>query len=207
MFMGLLEIFFIAVGLAMDAFAVSITLGLSVKKLKPAEIIIPGVYFGFFQSLMPWIGYFAGVLFANKIEAIDHWIAFALLGLIGGKMIKDSFSGEEGSDKGRNEGKGGGTNKEKEEPDKYAFGFIRMLILSIATSIDALAVGTTFAFFKVNIYTAIVITGPVTFFIAMGGVIIGHTFGTRFKSKAELIGGAVLIIIGIKIIIENMVFK
>jgi putative Mn2+ efflux pump MntP len=187
--MGLLEIVFIALGLAMDAFAVSITLGLAAEKPKPAEIMIPGLYFGFFQSLMPLIGYLAGVLFANKIETLDHWIAFALLGFIGGKMIKDSFS------------------KEKEEkPDENSFGFIKMLVLSVATSIDALAVGTSFAFFKVNIYTAILITGPVTFFIAIGGVIIGNIFGTRFKSKAEFIGGAVLIIIGIKILIENMLF-
>jgi putative Mn2+ efflux pump MntP len=190
--MGLPEIVFIAVGLAMDAFAVSITLGLSAKKLRPADIVIPGVYFGFFQSLMPAIGYFAGFFFANKIENLDHWIAFALLGFIGGKMIKDSFSAE------KNEG---------EENGKNSLGFIKMLILSVATSVDALAVGTTFAFFKVNIYTAILITGPVTFFIAMCGVIIGHVFGARFRSKAEFAGGAVLIIIGIKIVIENLFFS
>jgi putative Mn2+ efflux pump MntP len=188
--MGLLEIVLIAVGLAMDAFAVSITLGLSTKKPRPREIIIPGLYFGFFQSLMPAIGYFAGLFFVNKFENLDHWIAFALLGFIGGKMIKDSFSKKNG----------------EEETGKISFGFIKMLLLSVATSIDALAVGTTFALFKVNIFTAIAITGPVTFFIAMGGVIIGGIFGTRFKSKAEFAGGAVLVIIGIKIVIEHMVF-
>jgi putative Mn2+ efflux pump MntP len=191
--MGLAEIFLIAIGLAMDAFAVSITLGLSVKKPKPAEIVIPGLYFGFFQSLMPAIGYFAGVFFVNKLGELDHWIAFALLGLIGGKMIKDSFSKEGGEEK-------------EEEIDKNSFGFIKMLILALATSIDALAVGTTFAFFRVNIYTAILITGPVTFFIAICGVIIGSTFGTRFKAKAEFSGGAVLIIIGIKVVIEHIFF-
>ncbi|MDR0642562.1 MAG: manganese efflux pump MntP family protein [Treponema sp.] len=185
--MGLLEIILIAVGLAMDAFAVSITLGLSAKKPKLREIMIPGVYFGFFQSLMPAIGYFAGVYFAAKIENLDHWIAFVLLGFIGGKMIKDSFSKEKGG----------------ERAEDNSFGFTKMLILSVATSIDALAVGTTFAFFQVNIYTAILITGAVTFFIAMAGVIIGSIFGTRFKSKAEFIGGAVLVIIGIKIVIEG----
>jgi putative Mn2+ efflux pump MntP len=189
--MGLPEIVFIAVGLAMDAFAVSITLGLSAKKLRPADIVIPGVYFGFFQSLMPAIGYFAGFFFAHKIESLDHWIAFALLGFIGGKMIKDSFSAEK---------------TEGEKSGKNSLGFVKMLILSVATSIDALAVGTTFAFFKVNIYTAILITGPVTFFIAICGVIIGHIFGTRFRSKAEFVGGTVLIIIGIKIVIENLFF-
>jgi putative Mn2+ efflux pump MntP len=188
--MGLLEIVLIAAGLAMDAFAVSITLGLSAKKPKLREIMIPGLYFGFFQSLMPAIGYFAGLFFAAKFEDLDHWIAFALLGFIGGKMIKDSFSREE----------------EEEKPGKNPFGFIRMLVLAIATSIDALAVGTTFAFFEVNIYAAIAITGPVTFFIAMGGVIIGGIFGTKFKSKAEFAGGAVLIGIGIKIVIEHLLF-
>ncbi|MDR0375385.1 MAG: manganese efflux pump MntP family protein [Treponema sp.] len=188
--MGSLEIVLIAVGLAMDAFAVSITLGLSAKKLKPALIIIPGVYFGFFQFLMPVAGYFAGVYFANKIEYIDHWIAFALLGVIGGKMIKDSFSKEQG------EGEANGDS----------FGFIKMLVLAIATSIDALAVGVTYAFFNVNIYTAAMTTGVITCFIAMSGVIIGGAFGMRFKSKAELMGGAVLIIIGIKFVVEHLFF-
>jgi putative Mn2+ efflux pump MntP len=184
---GLWEIVFIAVGLAMDAFAVSITLGLSAKKPGPREILIPGVYFGFFQSLMPVIGYFTGIYFANKIQKADHWIAFVLLGLIGGKMILESFSKEK---------------KEKKE-EKNPFGFIRMLILAIATSIDALAVGITFALLNVAIYKAILITGTVTFFISMCGVIIGNIFGTKFKSKSEFLGGAVLILIGIKIIIEH----
>ncbi|MDR2136318.1 MAG: manganese efflux pump MntP family protein [Treponema sp.] len=188
--MGLAEIVFIAIGLAMDAFAVSITLGLSVEKPKLTDIMIPGVYFGFFQSLMPAIGYAAGIFFVDKFENLDHWIAFALLGFIGGKMIKDSLSKE----------------NERKKPDKNSFGFVKMLVLAVATSIDALAVGTTFAFFKVNIYTAILITGPVTFFIAMGGVIIGNVFGARFRSKAEFAGGAVLIIIGIKIVIEHTFF-
>ncbi|MDR0708109.1 MAG: manganese efflux pump MntP family protein [Treponema sp.] len=188
--MDLLEIVLIAVGLAMDAFAVSITLGLSTRKLRPTRIIIPGVYFGFFQFLMPVIGYFAGVYFANKIEYLDHWIAFALLGVIGGKMIKDSFSKEHG------EG----------EADGDSFGFIKMLVLAVATSIDALAVGVTFAFLKVNIYTAASITGVITCFIAMSGVIIGSIFGMRFKSIAGCMGGAVLVIIGIKIVIEHMFF-
>ncbi|MDR0704274.1 MAG: manganese efflux pump MntP family protein [Planctomycetaceae bacterium] len=188
--MGLLEIVLIAVGLAMDAFAVSITLGLSAKKLTLTEIIIPGVYFGFFQFLMPLAGYFAGIYFANKIENLDHWIAFALLGLIGGKMIKDSFSKE----------------NRKEKIDKNSFGFINMFMLAVATSIDALAIGVTFAFFRVPIYTAVLITGTITFFIAMCGVIIGNIFGTKFKSKAELLGGTVLILIGIKMVIEHTLF-
>ncbi|MDR1468956.1 MAG: manganese efflux pump MntP family protein [Spirochaetaceae bacterium] len=190
--MRLWEIVLIAVGLAMDAFAVSITLGLSTKKPTPTEILVPGVYFGFFQALMPAIGYFVGVYFASKIERLDHWIAFALLGFIGGKMIKDSFA------EGRNENEG--------KTDKRRHGFVKMLVLAVATSIDALAVGITFAFFKVNIYTAICITGMTTFFIAMCGVIIGSVFGARFRSKAEFAGGAVLVAIGIKIVIEHVFF-
>jgi putative Mn2+ efflux pump MntP len=183
------EIVLIAIGLAMDAFAVSITLGLSVTKPKVKEFVIPGVYFGFFQALMPALGYFTGIYFTNKIQNLDHWIAFILLGFIGGKMIKESFSREK-------EGK----------PVENAFNFIKMLVLSIATSIDALAVGITFAFFEVNIFKAVLITGTTTLFISMGGVKIGNIFGTKFKSKAEFIGGTVLILIGIKIIIEHIFF-
>jgi putative Mn2+ efflux pump MntP len=185
--MSLLEIFLIGVGLAMDAFAVSITLGLSAKKPKITEMMIPGVYFGLFQSIMPAIGYFAGTYFTSKIENADHWITFVLLGFIGGKMIKDSFSKE--------------TQETKE--DKNSFGFIQMLGLAVATSIDALAVGITFAFLKVNIYTAVLVIGVTTFVISTCGVKIGSIFGTKFKSKAEFIGGAILVIIGIKIVIEH----
>jgi putative Mn2+ efflux pump MntP len=185
--MGLFEIIVIAVGLAMDAFAVSITLGLSVKNLRFRQMMIPGIYFGFFQALMPAIGYFVGIYFADKIQNLDHWIAFALLGFIGGRMIKESFSKE------RND-----------EAAEYSFKFIQMLVLALATSIDALAVGITFAFFKVNIIKAITITGVITFFISIGGIKIGNIFGTKYKSRAEFIGGAILIIIGIKIVIEHM---
>jgi putative Mn2+ efflux pump MntP len=186
--MGFLEIVLIAVALAMDAFAVSITLGLSVTKPKVKELIIPGVYFGAFQALMPAIGYFAGIYFAHKIQNADHWIAFVLLGIIGGKMIKESFS----------------KKRDEEKTAEYAFRFSKMLVLAVATSIDALAVGITFAFFEVNIFKAILITGTITLFISLCGVKIGSLFGTKFKSKAEFIGGAVLIMIGIKILIEHI---
>jgi putative Mn2+ efflux pump MntP len=188
---NILEIVLIAIGLAMDAFAVSITLGLSVKNLSPKEIIIPGLCFGFFQALMPMIGYFTGFYFANRIQTLDHWIAFGLLSFIGGKMIKDSLSPEQG----------------QEETEAYSFGFLKMLVLGLATSIDALAVGITFAFFQVRIFKAIAITGMVTLCIAMGGVKIGNIFGTRFKAKAELLGGIVLVLIGIKIVIEHIFFN
>jgi putative Mn2+ efflux pump MntP len=185
--MGLLEIIFIAVALSMDAFAVSITLGLSVKKLKLKQILIPGIYFGFFQALMPLIGYFTGINFANKIQNIDHWVAFALLGIIGGKMIKESFS------------------KKEQKVNKNSFRFMTMLLLAIATSVDALAVGITFAFFEINIFMAIVIIGLTTFCISIGGVKIGNIFGAKHKSKAEFIGGAILVILGLKILIEHLI--
>jgi len=186
--MNILEILLIAIGLSMDAFAVSITLGLSVEKPKIKEIIIPGIYFGFFQALMPLIGYFAGINFANKIQNLDHWVAFALLGFIGGKMIKDSFS------------------KEEKKVSEKTFQFTTMLLLAIATSIDALVVGITFSFFEINIFKAIIIIGLITFFISIGGVKIGNIFGVKYKSKAEFIGGTVLIILGIKILVEHLFF-
>jgi putative Mn2+ efflux pump MntP len=186
--MGFFEIVLIAVGLSMDAFAVSISLGLSVTKPKAKELIIPGIYFGGFQALMPAIGYFAGTYFANKIQNADHWIAFVLLGFIGGKMVKESFSKENG----------------EEKQAEYAFRFVKMLVLAIATSIDALAVGITFAFFEINIFKAVLITGVTTLFISVCGVKIGNIFGTKFKSKAEFAGGTVLILIGIKILIEHI---
>jgi putative Mn2+ efflux pump MntP len=187
--MGLPEIIIIAVGLSMDAFAVSVTLGLSVRKHQIKEIIIPGIYFGFFQALMPLIGYFTGINFAAKIQSLDHWIAFVLLGFVGGKMIWDSFSKEE--------------HQAKENP----FRFAAMLLLAIATSIDALAVGITFSFFEINIFKAIVITGFATFCISIAGVKIGNIFGAKYKSKAEFIGGAVLVILGLKILVEHLVFS
>jgi len=184
--MGIFEIILIAICLSMDAFAVSITLGLTVKKPKVKEFLIPGIYFGFFQALMPFIGFFAGTYFAQKIQNLDHWIAFVLLGFIGGKMIKDSFSKDD--------------NKVKENP----FRVTAMLLLAIATSIDALVVGVTFALFEINILKAIIITGLTTFCISTCGVKIGNVFGAKYKSKAEFIGGAVLIILGLKILFEHI---
>jgi putative Mn2+ efflux pump MntP len=186
--MGLLEIFIIAVGLSMDAFAVSITLGLSVKKPRIREYLIPGIFFGFFQALMPLIGHFAGSLFADKIKNFDHWIAFVLLGFIGGNMIKESFC------------------KDDDAKGENAFKFLKMLVLAIATSIDALAVGITFAFFEVSIYFSILIISITTFTISVAGVKIGNIFGIKFKSKAEFIGGLVLVLLGVKILIEHLFF-
>lgn len=172
----------------MDAFAISIMLGLSIKKPTIKEIIIPGIYFGFFQALMPLIGYFIGVHFVNYVQNYDHWIAFFLLVIIGGKMIKESFSK--------------GNEKTSDNPLQLA----KMLLLAIATSIDALAIGLTFAFFKINILLAILIIGLTTFCISTGGVKIGNLFGIKFKSKAEFFGGTILIILGFKILIEHLFF-
>jgi putative Mn2+ efflux pump MntP len=198
---GILEIILIAIGLSMDAFAVSITLGLSAKQRKFSNYLIPGIYFGFFQMLMPLIGYFAGTLFAHKVESFDHWIAFVLLGFIGGKMIKESFA--KGGDKAGSE-----TEHDNAESDEsqYSLRFAKMLVLAIATSIDALAVGVTFSFFKLNILFAVLIIGITTFSISIIGVKIGLVFGERFKSKAEFAGGAVLVLLGIKILIEHLFF-
>jgi putative Mn2+ efflux pump MntP len=136
---------------------------------------------------MPFIGYFAGAHFAGKIQHLDYWIAFVLLGFIGGKMIKDSFAGD----------------KEETAP---SFHFVKMLVLAVATSIDALAVGVTFAFFAINIFTAIMIIGLTTFCLSIAGVKIGHLFGARFKSKAELAGGIVLVLLGLKMLVEELFF-
>jgi putative Mn2+ efflux pump MntP len=187
--MGLLEIILIAVSLSMDAFAVSITLGLSANKIQAKEMIVPGLYFGSFQALMPAIGYFLSIYFVNKIKNLDHWIALALLGFIGGKMILDSLA------------------KKKEKIDAYSFKFTKMLVLALATSIDALAIGITFAFFKVHILKAILITGSTTFIISTCGVKIGNISGTKFKSQSEFIGGTILILLGIKIVVEHIFFN
>ena len=184
--MGLLEIVVVAVGLSMDAFAVSITLGLSINRPGAMQYLIPGIYFGFFQALMPLIGFFTGTLFAYRIQQYEHWVAFTLLGLIGGKMIKDSFS------------------QDKEQAAGNPFHPAKMLLLAVATSIDALVVGITFSFFEVNIAAAIMIIGLTTFCISAAGVKIGSVFGRRYRSKAEFAGGAVLVLLGTKILIEHL---
>ncbi len=182
--MGLLELFIIAVGLSMDAFAVSICKGLSVRTLKPKHSLITGLYFGGFQAGMPLIGYLLGIQFESLITSIDHWIAFVLLAIIGGNMIRESF----------------------DEPDELndSFNPRTMLPLAIATSIDALAVGVTFAFLSVDIIPAISFIGVITFTLSAIGVKIGNVFGTKFKSKAEFAGGCVLILMGLKILLEHL---
>ncbi len=184
--MGIIELILLSVGLAMDAFAVSICKGLSVRELKPKHGLIAGAYFGGFQALMPLIGWLLGRQFEELIKSVDHWIAFGLLVLIGANMIRESFGGE--------------------DEQNASFSFKAMLPLAIATSIDALAVGVTFAFLEVNIVLAITLIGVITFAISAAGVKIGNVFGTRFKSKAEFAGGVILILLGIKILVEHLFF-
>ena len=181
--MSLWELFVIAVGLSADAFAVSVCKGLSTQKLQPNQTLITGLYFGGFQALMPLIGYWLGSSFSSLIVNFDHWIAFILLGAIGFNMIRESC--------------------ECAEKIEGAFNFKSMFPLAIATSIDALAVGITFAFLKVNIFSAVALIGTTTFILSCIGVLIGNKFGGKYKSKAELAGGIVLILMGIKILIEH----
>lgn len=184
--MGIWEILILAVGLSMDAFAVSVCKGLSVKSLKPRHCVISGLYFGGFQAGMPLLGWLLGKQFETLIKSVDHWIAFALLCIIGANMIRESFG----------------------DPDELnaLFSPRAMLPLAVATSIDALAVGVTFAFLDVDILSSVLMIGCTTFLFSAAGVKIGHSFGTKFKSKAELLGGIVLIAIGIKILIEHLFF-
>ncbi len=183
--MSLWELFLIAVGLSMDAFAVSVCKGLAVGETKPKHMLICGAYFGIFQALMPLIGYFLGSQFSSYIEAYDHWIAFALLALIGGNMIREAFS------------------KEEEKADA-AFNFKSMVVLAIATSIDALAVGVSFACLSVDIVPAVLFIGVTTFVISAAGVKIGGIFGAKFHAKAEFAGGVILVLIGVKILLEHL---
>ena len=182
--MGLLELFVIAVGLSMDACAVSICKGLSVQKVKPKHMLLAGLYFGGFQALMPAIGYLLGVNFQSMIERVDHWIAFILLVLIGGNMIKESCGCAEEMD--------------------CSFCFKAMLPLAIATSIDALAVGVTFAFLQVSIIPAVLFIGVTTFVFSALGIRLGNIFGAKYKAKAERLGGIVLILMGTKILLEHL---
>ncbi len=182
--MSLLELFIMAVGLSMDAMAVAVCKGLSVRTLKVRHALITGLYFGGFQALMPLIGYFLGRQFEAYVTSFDHWIAFVLLSVIGANMIKESFG--------------------EAEEVAASFGPRAMLPMAVATSIDALAVGVTFAFLSVNIGAAVSFIGVITFALSAVGVWIGHIFGAKFKSKAELLGGIVLILMGLKILLEHL---
>ena len=188
--MGILELFCIAVGLSMDAFAVSVCKGLCMRKCTWKKGMIVGLYFGFFQGIMPLIGYILGVQFKDMITSIDHWIAFVLLGLIGGNMIREALSDDE--------------EEEVCSVDGNELAVKEMLGLAVATSIDALAVGVTFAFLHVDIVPAVLFIGGTTFLISVAGVKIGNLFGAKYKAKAELAGGIILILMGAKILLEHL---
>ena len=183
--MSLISLFIIAVGLSMDAFAVSICKGLAMQKINLRKAGIVGLWFGGFQALMPFIGYLLGSQFEQYITAIDHWIAFVLLGLIGASMIKEALSKEE-------------------ECANDSLDCKTMFLLAVATSIDALAVGVTFAFLQVAIVPAVIFIGVITFTLSAVGVKVGNVFGIKYKSKAELAGGIILIVMGIKILLEHL---
>ncbi len=182
--MSIIELFVLAVGLSMDAFAVSICKGLSLGKTKVKHMCIAGAWFGGFQALMPLIGYFLGSFFSDLITKYDHWIAFILLIFIGGNMIREAFGEEEKVD--------------------ASMSAKNMLLLAIATSIDALAVGVTFAFLKVSIIPAVSFIGVVTFTCSAIGVKLGSIFGAKYQSKAQITGGVILIIIALKILLEGV---
>ena len=182
--MSTAELFIIALGLSMDAFAVSVCKGLSVQKLRLRHALLAGFYFGLFQGLMPVIGYLLGFRFENIIKEIDHWIAFVLLALIGINMIREAFG--------------------EAEEHNDDFGVKTMLVLAVATSIDALAVGISFAFLSVDILAAAVFIGLITFALSALGTYVGHKFGERFKARAEFAGGLILVGMGLKILLEHL---
>lgn len=182
--MGTIELLLISLGLAMDAFAVAVCKGLSMKKINVSKPIIVGIWFGFFQALMPTIGYYLGTKFESFITSINHLAAFILLVFIGINMIRESF-------------------KEAEDTIKDDLGFKSMFILAIATSIDALTIGITFAFFNINILIAVLMIGVVTFILSVFGVIIGNKFGDKCEKRAQIMGGSILICLGIKNLLEH----
>lgn len=184
--MDLLTLFLLAVGLSMDAFAVSICKGLAMQKITVKQAGIVGLWFGGFQALMPALGYLLGTTFAQFVNVVADWIAFILLALIGGNMVKEALS------------------KEEEKADA-SLGFKEMLVLAIATSIDAFAVGVSFACMEIGslIIPAVLFIGVITFALSMAGVKVGNVFGTKYKSKAEMAGGIILILLGLKILLEH----
>ena len=185
--MELIDLILIAIGVSMDAFAVSIAKGLATQRLRPRHYASVALWFGGFQALMPLLGYFAGYKFSSAVESFDHWIAFVLLSIIGGKMLYDTLSA-----------------CDDEEGECSNFGFKTMLVLAVATSIDALAIGVSLAFLKVNIWTAVLFIGLTTALFSAFGLRLGNIFGYRYKRRAEITGGVVLILIGAKILIEHI---
>ena len=188
--MSFIELFLIGVGLSMDAFAAAICQGLSMTRIKWGHALTVGLYFGGFQALMPFIGWMLGSQFADRIQQYDHWIAFILLVLIGGNMIREALSGDE-------------EDAAQAETD-LRLDHKKLFLMAIATSIDALAIGVTFAFLETAILPTIGIIGCTTFCISVAGVAVGCWFGARYKKRAEITGGAILVLLGIKILLEHL---
>lgn len=186
--MGLVELFLVGVGLSMDAFAVAICQGLAMRRINWRHAFVTALFFGGFQALMPTLGWLLGSQFADAIQSVDHWIAFVLLVLIGGNMVRESLGGEE----------------KAEDVSGETLDLRRLTVLAVATSIDALAVGITFAFLDVQIVPAASLIGLTTFTITLIGVAVGNFFGTRYKRRAELTGGVILILLGLKILLEHL---
>lgn len=186
--MSFLELFLIAVGLSADAFSVSVCKGLNMRKLNLKHAYVIALFFGVFQAVMPLLGYLLGTGFSEYIEKYDHWIAFVLLAFIGGKMALEAIREKDG--------------EAEEKTDTLSIG--ELTVLAVATSIDALAVGITFAFLKVNILPSVLLIGVTTFALSLGGVLLGNRFGAKYKSKAEIAGGVILILIGLKILLEHL---
>ena len=187
--MGFLELFLIGVGLSMDAFAVAICQGLSMKKLNLRQAGIIALFFGGFQALMPFLGWMLGSQLADCIQSFDHWVAFALLVLIGGNMIREALGPED---------------EEAVRAAEYRLDYRQLLLMAVATSIDALAVGVTFAFLRVKILPAVSLIGCTTFGLSLAGVAVGNFFGVRYKRRAEFTGGAILVLLGAKILLEHL---
>ena len=183
--MSFVELLLVAVGLSMDAFAVAVCRGLEMRRIDYRQALLIAVFFGGFQALMPAVGYLLGAGFEHYISSFDHWIAFALLAFIGGKMIWEAVRGGE-----------------EEQPQELDLKML--LMMAVATSIDALAVGITFAFLRMDILSSALTIGATTFLISFGGVAAGNRFGARYKQKAEIVGGVVLVLIGVKILLEHL---
>lgn len=186
--MGIIELVLVAVGLSMDAFAVSVCKGLGMSRLNMRQAIVIAAFFGGFQALMPVVGWLLASQLAGFVEPVDHWIAFALLAFIGGKMVWDAFHEDE----------------DNEGPADKPLDLRELVILAIATSIDALAVGITFAFLHVDIVFPVILIGIVTFVLSLGGVAVGHQFGSRWEKPSTIVGGIVLILLGLKILLEHL---
>ena len=186
--MGVAELILISVGLAMDAFSVSVCKGLSMKKLNIKGGVVTALFFGVFQAVMPVIGYFLGSRFENVISSFSHWLSFALLAFIGGKMIWEAVKGDD----------------EGETKNEYRLDYKELTLLAIATSIDALAVGIVFAAEKTDLLFSVAMIGVVTFVLSLAGVFIGHRFGSKYEKKAEFAGGVILVLIGLKLLLEGL---